>query len=249
MSEELPGSVAPRRMHDLKARFQRLRTSRRNGILGLAEIVALAASTVFLIAVLIGYLYFLVPARSNLQRLELERARLQNQLRGLEDVIHRGEDTQSTVDKITASLEDFEGNRLAGHAQGRMGLYDELNQLIRKNGLRNTSGPSYTPLEPTGSKSSTSGSKSASTKWQSVYPGISVSLTVEGSYENLRRFIRNLEASSQFIIINAIELERSTDTNAPVSAEASPVTGSRGSLVSLRLDLATYFQRGIPENN
>ena len=29
-----------------------------------------------------------------------------------------------------------------------MGLYDELNQLIRKNGLRNTSGPAYTPLDP-----------------------------------------------------------------------------------------------------
>ena len=154
-------------------------------------------------------------------------------------------DTQSIVDKITASLVDFEDNRLPNRNQGRMGLYDELNQLIHKNGLRNTSGPSYSQLESLDSKKSTTGSKSASAKWQSVYPGIGVSLTVEGSYQNLRRFIRSLEASKQFIIINAIELERATETN---TAESASTSGARGSLVSLRLDMATYFQRANGES-
>ncbi len=31
-----------------------------------------------------------------------------------------------------------------------MDLYEELNQLIVKNGVRNTSGPTYTPLDPAG---------------------------------------------------------------------------------------------------
>ena len=31
--------------------------------------------------------------------------------------------------------------------------------------------------------------------------------TVEGSYQNLRRFIREIETSQQFVIISAIELE------------------------------------------
>lgn len=96
-----------------------------------------------------------------------------------------------------------------------MGLYDELNRLIRTNGLRNTSGPSYTSLDTLGSK--TTGTNAASTRWQSVYPGIGVSLTVEGPYQNLRRFVRDLEANRQFIIINAIELERATETNSTVS--------------------------------
>jgi len=227
-------------------KLQRIRKSRRSGMFGVAEIVALGGSVLILFTVLISYVYFLVPARSNLQERQLERSRLQNQLRSSRDLMLKEQDTQSTVDKIAESLNDFEDNRLPNRNQGRMSLYDELNQLIRKNGLRNTSGPSYTPLESLESKKRTTESKSASAKWQSVYPGIGVSLTVEGSYQNLRRFIRSLEASKQFIIINAIELERATQTNI---AESDSTSGARSSLVSLRLDMATYFQRSKGESS
>lgn len=214
-------------------------------MLGVAEIIALGGSVVILLAVLLSYFYFLIPARSHLQERQLERSRLQNQLRSSQDLVREERDTQSIVDKITQSLDDFEDNRLPNRNQGRMSLYDELNQLIRKNGLRNTSGPSYTQLESLESKKSTTGSKSASAKWQSVYPGIGVSLTVEGSYQNLRRFIRSLEENKQFIIINSIELERASETS---PAESASTSGARGSLVSLRLDMATYFQRANGES-
>ena len=211
---------------------------------GVAEIIALGGSMVILLTVLLGYFYFLMPARSQLQERQLERSRLQKQLRSSQDLVLKERDTQSIVDKITASLVDFEDNRLPSRNQGRMSLYDELNQLIRKEGLRNTSGPSYSQLESLNSKKPTNGSKSASAKWQSVYPGIGVALTVEGSYQNLRRFIRSLEASKQFIIINAVELERATQAN---STENASPGGERSSLVSLRLDMATYFQRANSE--
>jgi Tfp pilus assembly protein PilO len=228
---------------DFKARVQRFRTSSRNGMFGVAELIAVGCSLLILMVALLSYFYFLVPARSRLQTLQLERTRLQNLTRDSEQTVLKGLDTRAMIDKIASSLDDFENGRLLSANQGRMGLYEELNQLIRKNGLRNTSGPSYTPLEPVGSKKSTAGSKSANSKWQSVYPGISVTLTVEGTYQNLRRFIRNVEASNHFIIINAIELEKATETNTPVAAEGSPTAPPRGTLVSLRMDMATYFQR------
>ena len=249
MSAELGGKSGPFGRSRMNAKLQRLRTARRNGMFGMAEIIGLVGSAVILITVIISYVYFLVPARSQLQALQLERSRLQNQLRESREVIRQGQDTQSTVDKITESLEDFERNRLSSRNQGRMGLYDELNQLIRKNGLRNTSGPSYTPLDSLGAKTSTTGTNAARTKWQSIYPGIGVSLTAEGPYQNLRSFVRNLEASKQFIIINAIELERATETNSGLSVEGGSGSGSRGSLVSLRLDMATYFRRGTGESS
>ena len=71
---------------------------------------------------------------------------------------------------------------------------------------------------------------------------------MEGTYQNLRRFIRNVEASNQFIIINAIELEKATETHTPVSAEGTPTASPGGSLVSLRMDMATYFQRASGES-
>jgi hypothetical protein len=128
-----------------------------------------------------------------------------------------------------------------------MGLYDSLNQLIRKNAVRNTSGPTYVPLEPTGSKSA-GGSKSVNTKWQSIYPGIAISVTVEGQYQNLRRFIRDIETSKQFLIINSVELERATETDNSAPTAGDPNAAARGSLVSLRLEMATYFKRGSEVN-
>jgi Tfp pilus assembly protein PilO len=226
----------------MRMKFQRIRTSRRSGMIGVAEIFALGGSVVILLTVLLGYFYFLVPARSHLQERQLERSRLQNQLRSSQELVLKEQDTQSIVDKITASLVNFEDNRLPHRNQGRMGLYDELNQLIRKDGLRNTAGPSYSQLESLEAKKSATGSKSSSAKWQSVYPGIGVSVTVEGSYQNLRRFIRSLEASRQFIIIDAIELERATQTNTP---EGAATSGDRAALVSLRLNMATYFRRNV----
>ena len=236
-----------RRRPQIRANLERLRTSRRQGMFGVAEILGLGVSALILIIVIISYVYFLVPARSRREALQLERARLQTQLRNSQDIIRQGQDTESTVTKITEGLEGFQNNRLSSAGQGRMSLYSELNQLIRKNSLRNTSGPSYTPLVSATAKQNSTGTKSASTKWQSVYPGIGVTLTVEGQYQNLRRFIRDLEVSKQFIIINAIELERATETNSVASLDAGAASGARNSLVSLRLDMATYFQLGTDD--
>lgn len=145
-----------------------------------------------------------------------------------------------------------------------MSLYTELNELIRRNGVRNTSGPGYLTLEPEGTKNKVQPTASATqqsvSKWQTAYPGIAVTVTVEGPYQNVRHFVRDLETSRQFLIINAVELEgvtQSAVTQEPSLSEGpviprsgrvsppatTPTPGTRGTLVSLRVDLATYFRR------
>jgi Tfp pilus assembly protein PilO len=222
--------------------------SRRGKMFGIAEVVAVAGSCLVLALVLLSYLYFLVPARSRLTSLIADRNQVRANLETLNGMVHKEENTKETVDKVAASLNTFETEHLLRPDQGRMDLYEELNQLIIKNNLKNTSGPAYTPLDPTGTKS-VSG-KSTTTKWQSFYPGIAVMVTVEGQYQDLRRFIRDVERSKQFVVINEVELQRATQTNTPVSVDengnavAAPGSGTRGSLVSLQLNMATYFQRG-----
>jgi Tfp pilus assembly protein PilO len=228
----------------MRARFRRLTTSRQYAVLGPAEILGLGGSFLVLVLVIISYLYFLTPARSRLEALQSERSRLQSQLRSSADIVRQGQSTEATVQTITQSLDAFENIQLSAANSGRRGLYDALNQLIRKNGLRNTSGPTYTPLEPIGSKAGSTGSRSVNTKWQSIYPGIAISVTVEGQYQNLRRFIRDIETNRQFVIINSVELERSTEANSSLSGETGVAPGAKGSLVSLRLEMTTYFQRG-----
>jgi hypothetical protein len=227
----------------MRARLLQIRKTRRQGALGLAEIIGLAVAGFTMLLVLIGYFYFLIPAQSRLNGALLERDRLKKQVAVLEDQFSIGLGTKATVEKITDSLNDFENVRLIERSGGRMLLYEDLNQLISKNGLRNTAGPSYTSLEPLGTRSaaaaSAAASNTAATKWQSVYPGIAVNVTVEGPYPNVRHFVRDIEIGKQFIIINAVELERATESN------SQPTEGGKSGngLVSLRLDLAVYFQK------
>lgn len=219
--------------------FASFLNSRRNKMFGIAEIIALAGSCFVLLLVLFSYLYFYVPARSRRATIDSDRARLKTNLEKLNGIVHQEQSTKQTVDEISASLNNFETVSLVKQDAGRMGLYGELNQLIVKNGLRNTSGPSYTTLDPIGAKM-TPGT-SVSTKWQSVYPGIGVLVTVEGPYQNLRHFIQDIERTKQFVIINQVELQRAE--NSSQLAEPEPGSGSRISLVSLQLNMSMYFQR------
>jgi len=225
-----------------KLRVSEFLQSRRGKMFGVAEVVALAGSCLVFALVLMSYLYFLVPARSRLTSLNTELKQTQTNLQTLGTVFENDQSTKQTVDRAAASLNKFESDHLMRVTQGRIDLYEELNQLIVKNNVRNTSGPTYTTLDPTGSKSNSG--KTVVTKWQSFYPGIAVMVTVEGEYQNVRRFIRDVERSKQFVVINEVELQRASQNNAPASAEEGAAgSGTRGSLVTLQLNMATYFQR------
>ena len=264
--------------HQIRVRFDQLKRSRQLSMIGGVELVGLACAVLLALVTVFLYLYLFLPARSRLNSAQLERDRLQGQLRATEDTFRENSSTSETVDKINASMEDFESNWLTGSSTGRMSLYTELNDLIRSNGLRNTSGPTYSALEPLGTKpqvQATAGAQS-NAKWQSVYPGIAVTVTVEGPYQNIRHFVRQIETSRQFLVINAVELEGVTQNRGAEAAvetepgtqpsrsartppgiapgrtpatSGAPATSQRGAMVSLRLDMATYFQRGVNERN
>ncbi|HEX3142729.1 MAG TPA: GspMb/PilO family protein [Pyrinomonadaceae bacterium] len=252
--------------------FAQISRSRAVQSIGVPELIGLIGAAFLAVLVVFAYLYFYLPANSRRVSLELERTRLQGLVQSERTKVQEDDTTSQQVAQINASLGDFESNWLAVPSSGRMSLYTVLNDLIKSNGLRNTAGPSYSPLEVLGTKTQAqpgiTAEKQSVAKWQSIYPGIAVSVTVEGWYPNIRRFIRDIETSRQFLIINAIELEgvklssvtqdqplaatqslqpkttknsKATTTN--VTPAVPEISGGRGGLVSLRLDLATYFQR------
>jgi Tfp pilus assembly protein PilO len=250
------------RREQVRVRIDKLRQSRQRSMFGLPELAGFAFSLLLLITAVFAYLYFLVPADMRLAALQRERTLLQEQLRGAQEGVARNTDAQATVEEINLSVERFERNRLSSRDEGRMSLYNALNQMIRSNALRNTSGPTYIALDALnttapGSRANAAANKPGVAKWQSLFPGIGVSVTVEGQYANLRRFMRDLEASNQFIVINDIELEKATNTDGSAAAAAAagamgegaavpgtqPRAAARGTLVSLRVDVAAYFRR------
>src|SRR6185295_16034981 len=162
MSAEMQTEPRTRSTGVYRLRVTEFIESRRGKMFGVAEVAALAGSCFVLALVLMSYVYFLVPARSRLASLNAELKQTQANLQTLGAVVQK--------DHTAASLNKFETEHLMRVDEGRMDLYGELNQLIVKNNVRNTSGPTYTQLDPAGTKS-TSG-KTVVTKWQSFYPGI-----------------------------------------------------------------------------
>lgn len=237
------------------------RRPREVGPLGLPEAIALAAAFLLVIVAVLAYFLMLEPNRTEKAKLETQRTDARAELLRLQGKHVEGETAQQSVERIAGSVVNFERGSLARRETGRLILYRQLTELMLRAGVRNTAGPAYAelvPLKPeeAGRRGNTAGQK-GSDKWQSIYPGLSVNMTVEGTYANVRRFVRDVEASGLFLIINAVEVEGSrnqdaanaearaaTNPNAtlPPIVEESP-NARRGSLVNLRLDLAAYFQR------
>ena len=237
--DQLTQKTAPARREQIRVRVDKLRQSRQRSVIGVAELVGLGGSAIMLLAVLFVYLYFYSPAESRLATAQLERARMQKKLTDIKKDVEVKGTTQDSITEISGSLDKFEADRLVGRDEGRIPLYNVLIQLIRSNNLKNTSGPTYTYLEPK-APGATQSAKTSSSKWQSLYPGIGVTVTVEGQYGSLRHFIRDIEASNQFVIINAVELERATEADSGAKIAGAP---PRSTLVSLRVDLSAYFRR------
>src|SRR5437870_7378680 len=207
-------------------------------LIGWPELIGLAGATLLALITLFAYFYFYLPAQARLNTAQTERDRLQAQLRSSQKNLQQTTNISDEVNEITSSMSDFESNWLPKAALGRLSLYATLNNLIKSNGLRNTAGPSYTPLEPLGSKAqiqpTASAEKQSNAKWQTIYPGVAVTVTVEGPYQNVRHFVRDIETSRQFLIINAVELEGLTQSGvmqetpegaAPVQGRGAKATG------------------------
>lgn len=225
---------------------ERPRRAQQRGSLGIPEIIALAASTLLLLAAVGSYFFLLRPQRVRAEALAAERVQLEKVLQTTRGSVTEGQDTQSSVRDILGSLQRFEIEHLGQGAGGSTNTITELHRMMLKNNLRISGGMTYTQLEetlPGAEKTQRQQPRAANAGRvvQSVFPGIGITMTVEGAYPNLRRFIREVEASRQFIVINGVELEGVTDTGAAGSAPNS--SGARGTLVSLRLDMAAYFRR------
>jgi hypothetical protein len=250
------------------APVRRVHSAPKTGLVGPAEVVSLSLSALLLLAAVVAYFYLVLPARSRQVKLENERQATEKNIQLLKKTVDEHATVTEQVGSLTQSLVTFEQNGLTSRLSGRNELYDRLNALMRENNLRNTAGPIYTVLDPLDPNApAATRVKSGNSRFQSFFPGIDVNVTVEGSYAGIRRFVHDVEAMPQFLIVNAVELEDVTVNNssagsapveepkmltprapqrgAPAAAAIAPRTGT--SAVSLRLDMTVYFRRQVAD--
>ncbi len=178
------------------------------GAWGKSEIVIVTVSVVILFLSLVFYVFFTLPEENSLRRNVAERNRLRTEIEAESQRYKSFTTTEEQINNLVKSAEDFEIKYLPIANFGRTALYQRLNSLISQYKLVNTSGPDYAPLDVVAKQSKTE--ERGRSRFQSIFPGVYVTMTVEGTYGNLRKFIRELEAGNQFTIIASIELEPSS---------------------------------------
>ncbi len=182
------------------------------GMWGTTELVTVGLSMLAILTTILVFVFLVLPAQRELSNNRAKRDDLDKKLTEAKSRYGDITSTEDRVAKIIQSVDEFETDYLPAETNGKAALYQQLNGLIAAYGLTNTSGPDYAPLEiadPNRSSQQNEAEKGRS-KFISVYPGQYISMTLDGSYQNLRRFIREIETSrNQFVIISLIELEPS----------------------------------------
>ncbi len=244
-----------------------------SGMWGVTEISAVAASAIILLVAILVYVFAVVPSSQVVAKNRSEADRLEAELLSARSKYGEITDTKTQVAKLLTSADDFETRFLPVANNGRTALYQRINGLILAYGLTNTTGPDYQPLETIDQgNNNRSGDDGGRERFRSLFPGIYVTMTVEGSYQSLRRFIREIETGNEFIVISSVELAPSDteqkkidltkppQTSGAQSVVIDPMTGmptaaapvqqikrnlgkTRGEVVALRLEMAAYFRR------
>lgn len=184
------------------------------GMWGQSEIATVGLGMLAILAVIILVVLVVMPAQKELEKNKAERDRLEAEL-----ISSRGKygditTTEARVAELIASVDDFETRFLPVGTIGKSALYQRINGLIGAYGLVNTTGPDYAPLQIADNRrGQETESERGRAKFQSLFPGVYVTMTIEGSYQNLRRFIREMETGNQFVVISAIELEPAETEN------------------------------------
>ena len=202
------------------------------GMWGPLEIATVGLGMLAILAVIILVVLVVLPAQQQLEADKAKRDQLETELISSRGKYGTITTTEARVAELINSANDFESRFLRTEATGKTELYQRLNGYISAYNLINTSGPDYAPLEiADNSNNNKNESERGREKFQSIFPGVYVTTTVEGSYQNLRRFIREMETSNQFVVISAVELqpaeagsEEKGSQNAPTQASINTVT-------------------------
>jgi hypothetical protein len=201
------------------------------------EIVAAALALIFFLVVVVYYFTSLRPEQARARQLE---QRLREQEMIVTGAPAGGETTApvNTGKEALSTLETFKTERLRPLSPGRIALQNELNALVKKNGLQLTSS-----IETHVDASKGDGDQAGTRRKKledmlSVFPRQSIHFTVAGQYPNLRAFLSDLEHNKQFLVIKSINFTTLEDKSEGGGRRQRSATSG----IMLSVDLTAYFQ-------
>ena len=201
------------------------------------ELIALTLA-VAAVGLTVGY-YFtsLAPVQARLATVERE---MEVQKHGLTVGPNDKPSEKQMLKMAKESLAAFESQWLKPYDQGRIEAINELNALVKADDVHLTSGISFHSVA---NKAVDEGKSSAKKKKDNeflldVYPRVQMGFAVFGKYPALRKFVKDLQSSKQFLVIESISiapLEQKQGRGGRVQI-AGPVSG-----LTLTVTLNAFF--------
>ncbi|MBS1793480.1 MAG: hypothetical protein JSS81_06480 [Acidobacteria bacterium] len=216
------------------------------GMWGTAEMVSVGLGLLAILATVVVFVLLVLPAQKGLSD---DIARRDELAAKRETEVRRAgtaKTTKERVGRLIESVDDFESRFLSNETVGKAALYQQLNGLLAAYNLTNTSGPDYAPLEinDQNRNQQQSEAQKGRSKFLSIYPGVYVSMTVDGPYQNLRRFIREIETGNQFVVISSVELEPSEEKDKKEAEQNAPPAVAQNQPVNPIGNPVNYKQPG-----
>ena len=153
------------------------------------------------------------PLRARVQSREVRADAAAQQLLAAEREAAEARGITQGRDRTDTALKAFYKDVLpSSHAEARQATFLRLTQLAEQHDLEQSRRRSDPKQDP-----------------QSSLSRLQISMTLRGSYENIRRFIYQVETGTDFIVIDSIALQQGEEAGAPLQ---------------LALALSTYFRTG-----
>ncbi|MEW6730524.1 MAG: hypothetical protein AB1489_04205 [Acidobacteriota bacterium] len=212
--------------------------------LRMVELVALAIALLSIFVV--GYLslYMLQEHNSHREQLSKESKDLSAELDQLrnqrENVVKVGLNTRTAL----SNLEQFNNRFLKDAVQGRLIMINELNKLIKKNNLALQGGLTFDYFYSGDTEKGKGRRRRTEGQQEEVYPGVRTSFGVNGTYNNFRQFLHDLETNDLFIVIQGLDFQtaQAQEGNVRGSQMINRAAPANSDSVSVQLDIKIYFR-------
>jgi Tfp pilus assembly protein PilO len=173
-------------------------------------VIPVVAGLALNVVLFVGVVY---PLRARTQTMEVRAEAANLDLQAAERDAADARGLTQGRDRTDTALKAFYGDILpSSHAEARQATFLRLTQLAEQHDLEQ----SRRSTDPRQDR-------------ESSLARLQISMTLKGNYENIRRFIHQVETGDDFIVIDSIALQQGEEAGAPLT---------------LALALSTYYQAG-----
>jgi hypothetical protein len=206
------------------------------------EIAALVGLVLLVVGTVLVYSWVILPDQVRFVQLRNAVSENNTKIDDLKKSIDDPTAMTQQIDEVRMSLDTFRNATLKPRIEGRRAVIETVGRLSSETGAQLASAVQFETRDPRiealeDAKRNRNVRDGEEGEIQS-YPSLGVSFSVSGNYEQLRRFISRVEASDQFVVIEAINL----GTEAPLGEEGIPRHGGQGGVVTLAITMTAFFQ-------